>query len=372
MSAESAIPVAQVDDLPPRTWRGWWLAWPKWLRIGCWALLGIALLHIAVAIRMAIGLIEADEIAELRKHDSQIRYFWDKQGQRTYGETPYSLFLLFHAGLKGSSCANVEEIWLFDRSDLDRPIADDRDLELIAKHFPYLKSLYVENAEITADGLSKLLACRQLEELSLAFTDVDDDAVERLVDFPRLAKLRLAATRVTDSVIPALQRMKSLKSVDLGSTDVTLAAIEAWKTSAGSRGPAVLTDRRQHLPELLRVSVRWSDGMEDNRFATPDRYCSDWTLTFEGPLDKGQQTPDVLVMRFGSLTQMSISSGDLSPDFADGNYRLTLQLVGVSTGPMTVEIDRNSTTTQRLQFAMPVTREQALERWRQERLSVGK
>lgn len=22
-------------DLPPRTWRGWWLAWPKWFRIGC-------------------------------------------------------------------------------------------------------------------------------------------------------------------------------------------------------------------------------------------------------------------------------------------------------------------------------------------------
>src|SRR5689334_3330087 len=77
MPAELSHPVASVSDLPPRTWRGWWLAWPKWFRIGCWAALGLALLHVVVAIRIAIGWIEGNEIIALRQKGAIFEYAWD-------------------------------------------------------------------------------------------------------------------------------------------------------------------------------------------------------------------------------------------------------------------------------------------------------
>lgn len=233
-----------TDDLPPRTWRQWWRAWPKWFRIGVWGCVGMIVLHLALVVRMVIGLHEPVEIGELRKHDCQIRYVWDKQAQRTYGETPYLFYLLLNAGLSGTSCCNVEEIDLFFPSELDRPITTDHDLELIGNHFPNLKTLYVEQADITANGLRKLRGCRQLEKLSIAFSNLNDDDIQELVDLPQLAELRLVETQVTDAVIPILRQMPSLRSVDLSSTKVTLAAIEEWRASAGKSVPIIRTDRQ--------------------------------------------------------------------------------------------------------------------------------
>lgn len=42
-----------ASDLPPRTWHGWWLARPKWLRIAGWALLTLVLLNVALIVRIA-------------------------------------------------------------------------------------------------------------------------------------------------------------------------------------------------------------------------------------------------------------------------------------------------------------------------------
>lgn len=326
-------------------------------------------MHVALAIRMAIGLIEAEEIAELRKDrdQSQINYVWEKNGGPFFNDTHYEWYCLINAGLRGRSCANVDELLFFDNIFGPRALTD-HDLQLMADHFPNVKNLYLGEADISTEGLAKLRRCRRLEELSLAFSDIDDRGVEQLVELPCLAQLDLCMTQVTDAVIPILRRMKALKTVNLGSTDVTLAAIEQWRSEKGAKAPVIYTDHRQELPELLRVSVRWSDGAEDRNFATPDRNAS---LEFDRFVNEGEK-PYNRLWGYRSLAQMSISARDLGKSVDDGDYRMTLHLAGCRSEPMEVKIRRDVTETQHLQFVMPVTREEALEKWRRDHPPAGK
>lgn len=378
MSAEASFPIELVSDPSPRTWKHWWRTWPKWFRIGCWAAIGLLVLHVAVAIRMAFGLTEAEEIAELRKDRDQFQmnYVWEKNGGPFFNAAHYEWHCLINAGLRGRSSANVVDIMFISGHEVR--VTTDRDLQLIADHFPNVKNLWIGEADISADGVAKLRRCRCLEELDFCFSDIGDDAIEQLVELPCLTKLDLCLTQITDAVIPILRRMKSLKTVNLGSTDVTLAAIEQWRSEEGAKAPVISTDHRQELPELLRVSVRWSDGVEDRNFATPDRNSG--TLSFQRISNAEKEKPYVLHLGIRNLAQMSISAKTLGYDyhsqfvaaFTDGHYRLTLDLAGCLSEPMDVEIRRDAPATQHLQFVMPVTREQAMEKWRRDHPPAGK
>lgn len=130
------------NDLPPRTWRSWWLARPKWFRIGCWAAGVMIVLHVALALRICLGLIESQAIRSLKEGRSvSIRYSWENE-ERFSGEH------LLLAGLLGRSCDHVTDVRIYKGSDAE--------LKLIADNFPNLRSLDFPSAEVTPAGLASL------------------------------------------------------------------------------------------------------------------------------------------------------------------------------------------------------------------------
>ena len=131
MSINSVASTEQTLPVPPRTWRGWWLAKPKWLRIGCWAAFGMVLLHVALAVRIAIGLIEEKPIKELHqgRNTSVIQlnlvYTWERSGGHFFNNRHYEWYCFIMAGLCGRSCSNVEQIELLDHNSTLGRIAED-------------------------------------------------------------------------------------------------------------------------------------------------------------------------------------------------------------------------------------------------------
>lgn len=117
MSVESPIPVDQLHDLPPRTWRGWWLAWPKWFRIGCWAALGLGCAHIALTVWVATGLIEPPEITRWRQRGAQLQY---RDSQSSTWMTilwPPRVYGTIFEGLQGRSVKTVDYVLLTNPTD---------------------------------------------------------------------------------------------------------------------------------------------------------------------------------------------------------------------------------------------------------------
>ena len=68
---------------------------------------------------------------------------------------------------------------------------------------------------VGTDGLAALTGLKDLEELYVAGTIVDDDSCKLIAGFPRLKKLRLARNQVSDSALETLSACSSLEELDL-------------------------------------------------------------------------------------------------------------------------------------------------------------
>ena len=252
------------DDvtLQPPTWRQWWLARPKWLRIGLWAIVGVVLLHVALVIRMAIGQIEDRDITQIRERGAEVHYSWLPRDRGEY----FSGYERLNAGLWGRSSVNVV--------DLDLAKATDADLKLISSRFPNLKRLWLSQAEVTEDGLTALQSLQKLWFLGIEDSEIGDHDVEGLIGLDSLYWLSLQETRVTDDAIPLLQGMKSLEIVGVQYTDISMKAISEWRKSRKIR----IDTEQEYLPLTdLSASFRWSDGRRNQDFVGP------FVVGVEGP-----------------------------------------------------------------------------------------
>ncbi len=136
--------MSAVFGLPPRTWHGWWLARPRWVRIGIWTGLVVALLQVVLALWIVVGLIESKETRELRRRGVEFRYrqlpLFEKAVSaivritgRPIGHHTYNVYATVSDGMLGRSPQNVELIYLTSPTDSD--------MERCISEFPQLKEL---------------------------------------------------------------------------------------------------------------------------------------------------------------------------------------------------------------------------------------
>lgn len=154
MPAESALLTNPLSQPSPHTWHGWWLARPKWLRIGCWAVFGLALIHVALTVWVATGLIEPLEIQRWRQRGSQLQYHDPQTSTWTTLLWPSHVYGTILEGLQGRSLRTVDYILLTNPTDeLCQECRND---------FPNLKRLILQR-NLSDPPFAKLPKCCENE-----------------------------------------------------------------------------------------------------------------------------------------------------------------------------------------------------------------
>ena len=117
-------------------------------------------------------------------------------------------------------------------------------LERVATDLPDLRSLVLDGAQLSSQGLSRLSALAQLRSLSLRQTDVGDDDLAALAQLPRLEHLSLAETLVAGAGLSHLAAAPSLLSLDLTGNEIDDAEI------AGLAGAVALSELNLHQTQV--------------------------------------------------------------------------------------------------------------------------
>src|SRR5262249_2621822 len=159
------------------------------------------------AIRIAIGLVEGPEIAELHRRRASFHYVWDWQ-ERFPGER------ILTAGLLGRSGTSVVYLTYVDN-------VSDQDLRLVARRFPHLLQFQMTDQDVTIDGVAALRRCRRLELLTLSRCPIDDAMLAELAGLTQMKCLDLSGTLITDASLSVLQGFPLLEEVDVWDTDLT-------------------------------------------------------------------------------------------------------------------------------------------------------
>jgi Leucine-rich repeat (LRR) protein len=87
---------------------------------------------------------------------------------------------------------------------------------------PYrVTGISLEETNVSAPQLARLIEMADLESLSLRNTGLNDSVMEQLVQFPRLKQLNLQATRLTDAALQSIRSMATLRRVNLSETGIS-------------------------------------------------------------------------------------------------------------------------------------------------------
>jgi len=96
-----------------------------------------------------------------------------------------------------------------------------------------LQHLDLEGTPTTDADLQCLRGNTQLDDLSLAYTQITDNGLQQIVKAcPRLTRVNLAGTRVTDIGIRYVCELRHLRFLDVGDTAITDACLECFKDVA--------------------------------------------------------------------------------------------------------------------------------------------
>ncbi len=336
MSVAEVSPPLELD--PPRTWRGWWLAWPKWFRIGGYAFAGLAVLHVALAVRICVGLQEPAEIKALRQRGVRIHYAWEFM-RNSNQQKRLQLWDTLMAGLYGKSWRNVVEI---DSSHLT-----DEDLRFFGQECSSLIRLSLPGAKITVQGLQELARCRRLGLLDLSQTDIDDTAGPALSQMKSLANLNLSETLVSDIILSYLEKMPRLRKVDVVFTDVTAAAAQEWKTT--HHRPLSILNARDGETDTLG-SIRWRDGARSAGIPANVNFRT----THSRPRSGTRLRTSASGMTRRDLYWRLRSEGD-------GEHSLILKIGDFKSAPAIVTMKNGKPSTPTFEVCMPCTKAEALD-----------
>ncbi|RMF90160.1 MAG: hypothetical protein D6741_17150, partial [Planctomycetota bacterium] len=126
-----------------------------------------------------------------------------------------------HGKIEVDAAGNVTTVDLA----ADRGSGTDAELKLLPG-FPHLKKVRVYGVGVTSEGVAALAACKELVELDLQSTMVDDKGIEALVDLPALESLGLRrSAQLTDEVISILLRFPKLSRLALLENDFSAEAL---------------------------------------------------------------------------------------------------------------------------------------------------
>lgn len=99
----------------------------------------------------------------------------------------------------------------------------DEHLETVVQSCPYLTTVALDNAAgISSSAIERFAECKQLRNLWLDCTPVNDEAVEKIaLGCQHLRVIGLARTEVTDEGVQALQHCEKIAKIGLDFTSVT-------------------------------------------------------------------------------------------------------------------------------------------------------
>lgn len=332
-----ALPLTEdgIRDIPPRTWRQWGRELPGYSRIALRVVVIASLLHLALAVRITIGLIESPEIRHLHQMNVEISYHPYFDGLPRW--FPLYRFMpayrILNEGFQGRSCCNVSAVTA--RGDLT-----DADVEFISRHCPNLESF--EAANVSATNFKCLERCTKLWSLDIQRCDVEDLGFPDLSCHPQIAHLSLCCTLVGDSILSELERSSAkLSFINVVCTDVTHEGIRNSSKIGPYSGPPPSTD-------YCIGSIRWADGRRSAGFPGPS----------------------VVVMKYGELTfdTRSLARMDRGAMYwceenwthGDGEYQLSIKLADYESAPVTVTVKDNRPNARKIEFLMPATKAEAL------------
>jgi hypothetical protein len=322
----------------PRTWRLWWHARPRWLKIAVWAGVGAIVLQGAIAVRIWVGLMDTPEVARIRAAGGSVMYassYLDFRFLRLSNRFVHPPTLL--EGLRGRTNADVQWINL-------RGIATDELLAYVGEHFPNIRTLVVNGSPTTAQGLASLRDC-PLTSLDLEGTNIGDEAIAEITRHTQLVSLDLSGTLITDAAIPELRRLSQLSLLNLSYTDVTDAAIAELRNPS-EKGPiagTILTDSASYEPSrMIWADGRMTGSIRANtrvhwmaKYAGGQTRSSDWTISeYQRALGCG-------------VCEELVAAGD-------GEYRVTMQVGSCTSKPIDVAVENGKLSVTRLEFLMPV------------------
>src|SRR5262249_29883374 len=126
-----------------------------------------------------------------------------------------------------------------------------------------LAFLDVSSTGITSAGLRALAPLAELEQLDLAFLDLDDADVAFIAKaFPKLRCLSLGfSRRITDAACETLAGLPAVRRLDLASTEITTAGIDRLsRTEVAELG---LEGCTSEVVELARAHDGWAINARD-------------------------------------------------------------------------------------------------------------
>ena len=148
----------------------------------------------------------------------------------------------------------------------------DDDAAVAVSKLTNLRVLSLDKLFFGADGIEQLLSLKNLQEIYLAETLVDDETLQLLPGFPCLKKLRLSRNQITDIGLRSLSVITGLTELDLSENSLlsddgmvhlsglsVLQKLNLWRVPIGDAGV-------RHLAPL--VSLVWLNL--DNTMLTND------------------------------------------------------------------------------------------------------
>lgn len=332
----SHAPFADPVDIP-RTWRRWWLARPKWLKIAVWTAIGLVALQLAIVVRIWVGLMDTPEVARIRAAGGSVQYASNYLDLRSVRLPRFIHPPTLLEGLRGRTNRDVQSIYLNE-------LATDEWLAFIGKNFPHIRTLVLNGSPITAQGLASLRDC-PLTMLDLEDTNIGDEAVAEIAHLNDLVSLDLSETLVTDAAVPELLKLSPLFRLDLSYTDVTDAAIAEMRNPSG-KSPftgVILEDGSLYEPSR----IIWADGRVTGSIRTPTRVR--WMATYpNGQTHSSEWTTPEFRRSLGcGLCRQLAEAGD-------GEYRVTIRVGTYTSKPIDVTVENGKLSVTRLEFEMPV------------------
>jgi Leucine Rich repeat len=107
-----------------------------------------------------------------------------------------------------------------DRVDLRRCKVRAADLPSLGG-LRFLRTLYLDRAEVTDAGVVVVARMAELQELSLTYTPLTDDGLAAVATLPKLRSLHMTGVPITDDSVESLARATTLEAIYLRWTRIT-------------------------------------------------------------------------------------------------------------------------------------------------------
>ncbi len=190
------------------------------------------------------------------------------------------LQLLSLKGINGQCIDALSSLPALERLQLGGTGFQTQDIALLAQKLPNLKTLNISKLNVNG-AMSEIGKMKNLKDLSLHYTDLNDDGLKQISQLTTLESLSLMDTQVTDQGMEALENLTQLTMLNLMNTKITDKGLDYLKnmTKLGilQVGQTAITD--EGLTKLAANTALWSlsvfntkvtdAGMEQLKAALP-------------------------------------------------------------------------------------------------------